>query len=112
MNRLLVKGFAGSLFDRIHHQQQIGIQRTLHLLARLAGAVAGLLLADRADVVPDGIDVLVDIVAGDGLDRLGYLREKTEQGATGGLLQPALAVYGTLGAYLANPIADNRLYFC
>jgi len=109
MDVALVKGLAGGLFNRIHNQQQIGIEGALHLLTSLAGAVRGMIDAYRTDVLPNCRDVLLDIVAVHRLDGLGHLREKAEQSATGGLLQAALAFYGTLGAYFTDAISDNGL---
>ena len=83
-----VECLAGGFFDGVHHQQQVGIQGALHLLARFARAVVRLVVADRTDVAPDGIDVLLDVVAVDRLNGLGHLGEKAEQGATGGFSSP------------------------
>src|ERR1022692_2408055 len=100
---------AGSFFDGFHHQQQIRIQRALYLLANFAGAIPRLFLTDRTDVAPDSINVLVDVVAVNRLDRLRHLREETEQRATGGVLQTALAPGGPFRAHTTDPVPDNGL---
>jgi hypothetical protein len=68
--------------------------------------------ANRADVAANGFDVLLDIVAVDRLDGLGYLGKQTEQGATGGLFQAALPLYGAFRTNAADPVADQNLKFC
>src|ERR1017187_4740990 len=89
-----VERLAGGFFDGVYHQQQVRIERALHLLANFAGAIPRLFLTHRADVAPYGINVLMDVVALDRLNRLGHLREKSKQRAIGGALQTALALGG------------------
>src|ERR1035441_9904689 len=55
-----VERLAGSFFDGVHYQQQIGIERALHLLANFAGAIPRLFLTHRTDVAPDGVNVLME----------------------------------------------------
>jgi hypothetical protein len=103
---VLIESFPGGFLDGIHNQKQIGIQCAPDLLAGFAGAVASLIGANRADVAANGFNVLLDIVALDRLDGLGHLRKEAEQGATGGLFQAALTLYGTFGANATDPVAD------
>ena len=81
----------------------------MDLPARFAGAILRLFLTDRTDVAPDGINVLLDVVAADRLNGLGYLGEKAEQRATGGVLQTALALIGPFRAHTADAVSDNGL---
>jgi hypothetical protein len=37
-----IEAFRGGLFNGIHHQQQICVQRAIHLMAPFAGAILGL----------------------------------------------------------------------
>src|ERR1019366_1172281 len=108
-NAGFVEGPAGGFFDGVHHQQQIRIEGALDLLANFAGAIPRLFLADRTDVAPDGLNVLVDVVAVDRLNGLDHLGEKTEQRATGGALQVALALGGPFRAHTTDPVPDNGL---
>src|SRR5580700_8325971 len=105
---LLVECLSGGLFDGIHHQEKVGIERALDLLARFAGAVAGLIGTDRTDVPADGLQVRVDVVALHRLNGLGHLRKEPEKSATGGFLQAALAVGCAFRTNAANPVSDNR----
>jgi hypothetical protein len=104
-----VEGFAGGLFDGIDHQKQIGIECALYLPASLAGAVAGLVLANRTDVAADGFDVRMNVVALNRLYGLSDLGEETEESAIGRSLQIALPVDSPFRAQPANPISDNGL---
>jgi hypothetical protein len=107
----LIQSFFGGFLDGIHNQKQIGIECAPDLLAGFAGAVVSLPGANRADIAANGVEVLLDIVAADRLDGLGYLGKQMEQGATGGLFQAALGVYGTFGTNAADPIANQNLDF-
>src|SRR5438477_9264230 len=100
------KALAGRLFDRLYHQNQIGIQGTSHLLTSLAGAVRHLFRANRAYTPPNRVNVHLDIVASDCLDGAGNFREKAEQRATRGLLEAALAFDGSINANFADLVSD------
>src|ERR1035438_3848662 len=100
---------ASGIFDCVHHQRQICIERALHLLAHFAGAIPRLFLTHRTDVAPDGVNILADVVAHDRLNGLGHLGEETKQRAIGGALQAALALGGPFRADTTNPVPDNGL---
>jgi hypothetical protein len=70
-----VKLVAGGFFNGIHDQHQIRVQGALHLAARLARSVGGLFFANRTHVLPDRLDVRLDVVAAGGLDCAGHLRK-------------------------------------
>src|ERR1035437_477208 len=108
-NAGFVEGPAGGFFGGGRRQEQIRIEGRLALLANFAGAIPPLFLTHRTDVAPDGLNVLVNVVAVDRLNGLDHLREKTEQRATGGALQAALALGGPLRAHTADPVPDNGL---
>jgi len=103
-----VKGLTGSLLDGIHHQEKVGIEGAGDLPARFAGAVLGLIDTYRTDVPADGLQVGVDVVALHRLNGFRHLGKEPEKGATGGLLQAALAVLRACGTDAANPVSDNR----
>jgi hypothetical protein len=47
-------------------------------MASFAGAIRLLILTDGTDIMADGINVRLNVVAVDRLNRLGYLGEKTK----------------------------------
>jgi hypothetical protein len=105
------KVLAGGFLDGFHNQQQVGVQGALHLLSKTATAGAILGSADGAHFSPDGADVILQIVAIDGLNGFGYLWEETEEGTARGLLQPTVSIDGTVRTNRANPVADHCFQF-
>ena len=72
---LPVETLPGRLFDRFHHQQQIRIQRALHLLPGLACAIRA--CSGRRNRHRAGWhQYTLNVVAVDRLDCLGHLREE------------------------------------
>jgi hypothetical protein len=103
-----VEGLPGGFLNRVYYQHEVRIERALYLLPGLAGAVGGLIGANRADVPADGFDVLVDVVALDPLDGLRHLGKEPEQSASNGGFPAALSVHRAIRANPANPVSDNR----
>jgi hypothetical protein len=98
-------------FNRIHHEQQVGVQGAMRLVPPLAGAIAGLFLAEDADSVADGCYVVLDPIAIRGLNRVDNLGKQAKQGAIAGLPQPTAAICGAVRARTAELIADDALQF-
>jgi hypothetical protein len=108
---LPVKHLSRGFLDRFHDQQEVRVERAPDLLTLLAGAVRVLIEANRTDVPPDGLDVLLNVVALHRLDSLCHLWKELEQCAPGRLLQAAFAAGGPIRANRAISISDNRLQF-
>jgi hypothetical protein len=105
------KRLSGGFFDCVYHQEQISVESALDLLAGVAPSAGVLIGADGTNPTPNGLDVIVDVVARYRVDRLCHLGEQPEQSTTGRIFKPASTVNRAAGADFADLVPDNRLYF-
>src|SRR5688572_32083245 len=106
-----VEGLACTFLDRIHHQQQVCIESTPHLLPLFAGPISRFLYADATYAAADRTDILADIMAVHGPDRIHHLGQQPEQRAIGRLFAPAVAFNRAVRADSANSFLKDCLQF-
>ncbi len=106
-----VERLAGGFLDRVHHQQQVRIEGALHVLFFRAGSISLFIHADAAYVAADRTDIVANIIAVHGPDRIYYLGKKPEQRAIGGFFPAAVAFNRAVCTDSANPFSKDRFQF-
>src|SRR5439155_5835950 len=68
-----VERLASGFLDRIHHQQQVCIEGALHVLSFRAESISLFMHADAAYAPADCTDIVANIIAVHGPDRIHHL---------------------------------------
>src|SRR5690348_4496142 len=98
-------------FDRIHDEQQIRVKSALHSFSGLTVALSILHLTYGADLFPNGLDVIADIVAVRCLDGLRHLREQAKERAAPRIFEAAGSFVGSIRADTADSLPNGSLQF-